>query len=669
MRRWFHGERDWETPEAEVDLRLGGDVRVVMRDPDKDAEYGGGGPYTEIDPPTRLAFTWTWDDDDTRTLIELDFEEADGVTTVRFTHSGLRDEDSVRSHEGGWTTAFDNLERALETRRRADRAAGRARPGALASARHGHRDDVRRRHGVPGAAAAAAGAAPGPAAADARTPTRSSRPRSRRGCRSPSGRSRRCGGAWTSPTCSIVGTGNGLDALGAAEIFDLRTLAVTDLHEAAVAVARENVLTHLEDPGALRLTFHAGDLLACVPAAERFSLVYENLPNLPAAPAARPAARHARRPLLRCGRRRRPGAVRRLPPRPAPPLPARRAPAPARRRRRAHGDRRAHAARASPSTSTALRLPPAPRRVRRQAPGRGRPRRPALPRRGGRARAAVHVLRARGDRARRRARDGGLDGRALADAVAPDLARLAMSAGEAADRVAARSVRRPLGADGLRRTRRERVAMAGDVVVATVEPRLTAVVAETTTWEAFPTLWAPLLDEVYAVVRPRPELVARPRSRAEVAERDALQGRRAGRRGRRARRARFEAVGRVVPSQLPAGRVAMAVHRGDYAGLGRAHDAVHRFAADRGLELAGPRWEIYGHWSADPGMSRPRSTGCCADPRARCSRPPAGATRRTFATQVVANVRALRARPSVVTVSRGPGRRTQAARWSPAARR
>jgi len=34
------------------------------------------------------------------------------------------------------------------------------------------------------------------------------------------------------------------------------------------------------------------------------------------------------------------------------------------------------------------------------------------------------------------ARDGGLDGQALADAVAPELGRLAMSAGEAADRVA-----------------------------------------------------------------------------------------------------------------------------------------------------------------------------------------------------------------------------------------
>jgi uncharacterized protein YndB with AHSA1/START domain len=115
MRRWFHGHHDWETPEAEVDLRIGGAVRVVMRDPEKGTEHGGGGRYTEIDPPTRLAFTWTWDDDARETLIELDFEEAEGTTTVRMTHSNLRDEESARSHEEGWTACFDNLGRALAT--------------------------------------------------------------------------------------------------------------------------------------------------------------------------------------------------------------------------------------------------------------------------------------------------------------------------------------------------------------------------------------------------------------------------------------------------------------------------------------------------------------------------------------------------------------------------
>jgi uncharacterized protein YndB with AHSA1/START domain len=58
IRRWWHAEHDWETSEAEVDLRVGGAVRVVMRNPHTGTEYGGGGRYTEIDRPNRVAFTW-----------------------------------------------------------------------------------------------------------------------------------------------------------------------------------------------------------------------------------------------------------------------------------------------------------------------------------------------------------------------------------------------------------------------------------------------------------------------------------------------------------------------------------------------------------------------------------------------------------------------------------
>ena len=116
MRRWFHAEHDWETTEAKVDLRLGGAVRVVMRNPHADAEYGGGGTYTEIDPPNRLAFTWTWDRDNRPTLIELDFLEADGATTVLLTHRDLADEESVRDHEDGWSKCLRNLGLAVEGR-------------------------------------------------------------------------------------------------------------------------------------------------------------------------------------------------------------------------------------------------------------------------------------------------------------------------------------------------------------------------------------------------------------------------------------------------------------------------------------------------------------------------------------------------------------------------
>lgn len=43
MRRWFHPAPDWATPAAEVDLRVGGKVRVVMRRPDGTQAGAHGG--------------------------------------------------------------------------------------------------------------------------------------------------------------------------------------------------------------------------------------------------------------------------------------------------------------------------------------------------------------------------------------------------------------------------------------------------------------------------------------------------------------------------------------------------------------------------------------------------------------------------------------------------
>jgi uncharacterized protein YndB with AHSA1/START domain len=113
IRRWWRVEEHWETREAIVDLRIGGQVRVAMHDPTDGADYGGGGLYTEIDRPNRLAFTWIWDRDPRGTLIEIDFAETDGVTTVNFKHSGLWDEEAVQSHNYGWTGVFDKLENYL----------------------------------------------------------------------------------------------------------------------------------------------------------------------------------------------------------------------------------------------------------------------------------------------------------------------------------------------------------------------------------------------------------------------------------------------------------------------------------------------------------------------------------------------------------------------------
>jgi uncharacterized protein YndB with AHSA1/START domain len=118
LRRWWPAGWDWETPVAEVDPRVGGRLRLVMRSPDGE-EFGGSGEYLEIDPPSRLVFTWTWDGHEGHQgtqLVEVEFEERDdGTTTVVLTNRGLKDEESKRSHREGWEKSLDNLDRLLFT--------------------------------------------------------------------------------------------------------------------------------------------------------------------------------------------------------------------------------------------------------------------------------------------------------------------------------------------------------------------------------------------------------------------------------------------------------------------------------------------------------------------------------------------------------------------------
>ena len=113
MRRWLHCGPDWETPTAEVDLRVGGSVRVVMRMPDGN-EAGMGGEYTLIDRPNRLVMTWTFDDDPlSEQLIELSFTEDAGSTTVLMVNSRIPTGQRRRGQDEGWTGCIDELERAL----------------------------------------------------------------------------------------------------------------------------------------------------------------------------------------------------------------------------------------------------------------------------------------------------------------------------------------------------------------------------------------------------------------------------------------------------------------------------------------------------------------------------------------------------------------------------
>jgi uncharacterized protein YndB with AHSA1/START domain len=114
MRRWLHAGADWETPEAEVDLRVGGRIRIVMRSPDG-REAGMGGEFLLIDRPRRLVMTWTFDDiPANEQLIELTFSETEGSTTVQLLNTRITTDERRDSQKTGWDECLRELGRVLE---------------------------------------------------------------------------------------------------------------------------------------------------------------------------------------------------------------------------------------------------------------------------------------------------------------------------------------------------------------------------------------------------------------------------------------------------------------------------------------------------------------------------------------------------------------------------
>ena len=69
-------------------------------------------------------------------------------------------------------------------------------------------------------------------------------------------------------------------------------------------------------------------------------------------------------------------------------------------------------------------------------------------------------------------------------------------------------------------------------------------------------------------------------------------------------KAPFAPVGNVQPLYTPAGVAAMTTHQGDYTGVYAANAAVSAWCRAHDRPLAGPSWEVYGHWHADPAQLR-----------------------------------------------------------------
>jgi uncharacterized protein YndB with AHSA1/START domain len=118
VKRWWGFETsEWLV--CEIDLRVGGTWRFVVREPDG-VEVGFHGEYREIDAPRRLVSTEVYegapvpDPDAAGTLNVVTLREADGVTTltvlVQCPDQATRDAIIESGMESGLQVTYDRLE-------------------------------------------------------------------------------------------------------------------------------------------------------------------------------------------------------------------------------------------------------------------------------------------------------------------------------------------------------------------------------------------------------------------------------------------------------------------------------------------------------------------------------------------------------------------------------
>jgi len=109
LKAWFGPGEIVEVPIAEVDLRVGGRYRIVMRAEDGEM-HRVGGVYREIVPGRRLRFSWAWESTPERvSQVTVELTPKDGGTLLTLTHEQFFDEAARDRHRYGWTGALDKL--------------------------------------------------------------------------------------------------------------------------------------------------------------------------------------------------------------------------------------------------------------------------------------------------------------------------------------------------------------------------------------------------------------------------------------------------------------------------------------------------------------------------------------------------------------------------------
>jgi uncharacterized protein YndB with AHSA1/START domain len=110
IKKWFCPGEGMTVPVAELDVREGGNYRLVIEDAEGET-YSPSGTYEKIVPNERLVFSWQWADSDLITRVTIDLKDhGNNQTELTLTHEGFPETEIRDRHSEGWEGCLANLQ-------------------------------------------------------------------------------------------------------------------------------------------------------------------------------------------------------------------------------------------------------------------------------------------------------------------------------------------------------------------------------------------------------------------------------------------------------------------------------------------------------------------------------------------------------------------------------
>jgi uncharacterized protein YndB with AHSA1/START domain len=114
--KWW-GPHGFVTPEATLDVRVGGGYRFSMQPPEGEV-FHLAGEFLEVDPDRRLVFTFRWEEptaDDRETVVTLSLRPLGDATELSLAQGQFATDERLRLHLNGWTESLEKLRDLVET--------------------------------------------------------------------------------------------------------------------------------------------------------------------------------------------------------------------------------------------------------------------------------------------------------------------------------------------------------------------------------------------------------------------------------------------------------------------------------------------------------------------------------------------------------------------------